>query len=268
MDQVARRALLAGGSTATLVAVARAAHCVEAAAPNLAVDYVKIRARMDGNPVYWLSRGVKYLLANYQITPLHGFNMVSCVVADKTGDGFTVRTLEASFAVDVAGTTLVDSFFNPLTKANEKIPAVAPLVVGYDFAPDGAMTLPVADPRRANTDFSGQILPRAGMSSHIAMEERFVVRPKGGGVSALSEVIKYTGVQSSWQAASGMFMRATKTLVVLRNWNFGGGDATAMLLSTYDGQKFLTFDDVIAEAGRDKIEQAQPGFVQKLAAFL
>jgi hypothetical protein len=267
MTIVGRRDLITGGATSVLIGVTRATNAA-AAELNLANDYVKIRTRNDGKPVYWLSRGVKYLLADYRLTPLHGFNMVSSVVADKMADGgFTVRTLEAAVAVDLTGMKVTSSFFNPLTKTDENIPATAPMVVAYDFALDGIMTLPANDPRRAKSDFSGQIAVRTGMTDHITIEERFVIRPKDGGASALSEVITYTAEHATWQEASSAYTQARKSLAVLRNWNFGGGDTSAMLLSTYDGRKFMTLNELLAEIGAENIERAHPGFTQKLTGF-
>ncbi len=60
-------------------------------APNASagVDYARLRASLDGRPAYWLSRGVKYALSDFEIMPIHGFNMLEGISCTPQPDGGT-----------------------------------------------------------------------------------------------------------------------------------------------------------------------------------
>jgi hypothetical protein len=227
---------------------------------NTALDYVRLRADPAGAPVYWLSRGVRYLLADFQLTPLHAMTMASAVVAGGQGDGsFVVRALEAAYATDLAPGDLIDGFMNPVSGRRVALAAAPPQVVGYHYFADGRMALPRDDARKMEAEFRGALAMLKPFAGALAVEERFSVRTQTpSGVSDLAEQVTFTGDSEG---------RATKTVVVLRNWPFDAKRPEFTLLATYQGRRFATFDEFLAEIGPGKLEIAQPGFAERLAAF-
>ncbi len=236
-----------------------------AASGNLAQVYVRLRTDEGGKRTYWLSRGTRYLLADFQITPLHAMSMASCVVADSKPDGsFVVRTLEGSFATDLETGTVVDSFVNPATGASVALPVTAPLTVTYHYHADGRMALTSDDPRRTSVDFRGALAARQEFAGELAVEERFAIRTRTAtGTSDLSEQITFSGRVD----ARGNISDATKSVVVLRNWPFDQDQPQLMLLAVYQGRRFESLDALLAEAGAGILDRAQPGFRDRLAEY-
>ena len=255
-----RTALAAGGVAALLARLAEPARAAPIRSDNPALDYVRLRADQSGKPVYWLSRGTRYLLADFQITPLHAMNMASVVAAERKPDGgFIVRALEGSYATDLAG-VMTDAFVNPVTTARVPLTVAPAQTVIYHYEPDGCMVLPRDETKPPAGTFEGAIAVRASFQGGLAVEEKFVTRSKTG---TLSELITFVGTPG----ADGSVGGTVKTVVVLRNWPYDTEPGARQLLAVYEGRKFAGFDALMAEAGADALEKAQPGLAKKLAAF-
>lgn len=264
-------------------------------APNPAtgLDYARLRASLDGRPAYWLARGVKYALSDFEITPIHGFAMLEGIAYVPQPDGTHLfRIYEAPYATDLATGEVINEFTNPLTGDAVPIPHVQPLSLLYAVDQAGNLTIPPDDPRIGRVEFSGFVQSRRGFSSDVLMEERFVTRspapPESGSGSgagsevgsgsgsgagmvekpALTELINYTGAASSLREDGALFAEARKSIVVFRNGLDGPVTSgyPPMLLALYEGLKFLSFDDAVRETGETQMERTHPGFLQ-LATF-
>ena len=246
------------------------------ASPNAvsAKNYARLRASLSGRPAYWLSRGVKYALSDFEITPIHGFSMLEGIVCDSQPDGsYLFRIFEAPYASDLATGDVIDEFTNPLTGEEVPIPHVQPLSLRYAVDQAGNLTIPNGDPRLGKVEFDGHIQSRDSFSSDVLSEERFVTRsPPPPGTSekpVLTELINYTGEKSSMNENGDLFSQARKSIVVFRNGLSGPvtGGYPPMLLALYEGLKFLSFDEAVRETGEARMDRAHPGFLDRLAKF-
>ena len=245
-----------------------------ASGANAGVNYARLRASLDGRPAYWLSRGVKYALSDFEITPIHGFAMLEGIAYTPQPDGrHLFRIFEAPYATDLATGAVIDVYTNPLTGAAVPIPHVQPLSLLYAVDQIGNLTIPPDDPRIGKVDFSGFVQPRHSFSADVLSEERFVTRsPAAESTSekpALTELINYSGVASSLSEDGNLYAEARKSIVVFRNGldgpNIGG--YPPVLLALYEGLKFLSFDNAVQETGETQMERTHPGFLERLAKF-
>lgn len=228
------------------------------AAGNVVDDYVRLRTHADGRPAWWLSRGTRYLLADFQLTPLHAMNMASAVVADRKDDGsFVVRTLEGSYSTDLESAELIDGFVNPSTGARVPLASSPPVVVTYQYHSDGRMTYPVGAPPRPGTEMRGALAHRAAFGGAVSIEERFSVRTQ------TATTTSNLGEQIVFRAGSE---GSTKTVVVMRNWPYGQ-EQSFLLLAVYEGRRFDSFEAFMDEIGAARLDTAQPGFRQRLADY-
>lgn len=262
-DALDRRVALFALAAASLLANARQAFAANNG--DLVQNYIRIRGNPDGAPAYWLSRGTRYLLADYQMTPLHANIMASCVVADRRDDGsVVVRTLEGAYATELDTENLIDGFINPASGARVALTPGAPVVVTYQYRADGRMTFPAGEQARPGTDLRGALAARNAYGGELAIEERFALRTRtAAATSDLSEQIIY----SATAAADGTVSGATKSMVVLRNWPYDKDQPQLMLLAAYQGKRLDSFEALMAEIGPGKLEMAQPGFADRLAKY-
>jgi hypothetical protein len=242
--------------------------------PTSGLDYARLRASLDGRPAYWLSRGVKYALSDFEITPIHGFNMLEGIVYEPQADGSHLfRIFEAPYASDLDTGEVIDVYTNPLTGEAVPIPHINPLSLFYAVDGSGNLTIPADDPRIGKVEFSGFVQPRQSFSTEVLSEERFVTRspaPPGSlEKPALTELINYTGAASSLSDNGDLFAEARKSIVVFRNGIDGpvASGYPPMLLALYEGLKFLSFDDAVQEAGELQMERTHPGFLERLEKF-
>ncbi len=250
------------------------------------LDYARLRASLNGRPAYWLARGVKYALSDFEITPIHGFAMLEGIAyVPQPGGSHLFRIFEAPYATDLVTGEVIDVYTNPLTGDAVPIPHVQPLSLLYAVDQVGNLTIPPDDPRLGRVEFSGFVQSRRGFSSDVLMEERFVTRspapPESGSGSgagsgagmgekpALTELINYTGAASSLREDGALFAEARKSIVVFRNGLDGPVTSgyPPMLLALYEGLKFLSFDDAVRETGETQMERTHPGFLERLATF-
>ena len=239
------------------------------------VDYARLRASLDGKPAYWLSRGVKYALSDFEITPIHGFSMLEGIVCEPTpAGGHLFRIFEAPYASDLETGEVIEMYTNPLTGAQVPIPHVQPLSLFYAVDQEGNLYIPPSDPRIGKVEFNGFIQARKSFSTDILSEERFVTRsPSSEGSSekpTLTELINYTGVASSLSENGDGYAEARKSIVVFRNGLDGPdlGGYPPILLALYEGLKFFSFDDAVQETGETQMERTHPGFLQQLSQFI
>lgn len=199
------------------------------------------------------------------MTPLHANTMASCVVADRKDDGsYVVRTLEGAFSTDLESGALIDGFINPASGARVALTPAAPVVVTYQYHADGRMTQPAGVPARPGAELRGAVAVRQAFAGEFAVEERFAIRTRSATVSSdLSEQIVFTCTLG----AGGAMVDSTKTVVVLRNWPYDKDQPQLTLLAIYQGQRFDTFDALMTEIGPGKLEVAQPGYTERLAAY-
>ncbi len=237
-------------------------------------DYGRLRASLDGRPAYWLSRGVKYAISDFEIMPIHGFNMlegISCT--PQTDGGYLFRIFEAPYASDLDTGSVIDVFTNPLTGKEVSIPHIQPLSLFYAVDQAGNLTIPSGDPRLGKVEFSGFVQSRRSFSSEVLSEERFVTRSPARENSSekpvLTELINYTGAASSLNEDGVLFTQARKSIVVFRNGLDGPrkGGYPPMLLALYEGLKFMSIDEAVQETGETQMERTHPGFLKQLAKF-
>jgi len=259
-----REALAAGPLSSVAIAaligrLAAPAIAAPAASGDVALDYVRLRAEPSGKPVYWLSRGTRYLLADFQIVPLHAMNMASAVVAarDPAG-GFVVRALEGAYAAGLDGGE-ASAFANPVDGTRLPVTIAPAQTVAYRYLSDGRMLLPDDPMRPTSAQFEGAIASRPPFAGEHAVEERFVSR---GAAGILSELITFAGAP----AADGAVADAAKTVIVLRNWPYGDAGGK-LLLAVYEGRKFASLDALMAQVNARALQAAQPGLSERLAAF-
>ncbi len=272
-DVLTNAGLLASAMT-LLTGTARAASHNRVFNVSTALDYARLRASLDGRPAYWLSRGVKYALSDFEITPIHGFNMLEGIACDSQPDGtYLFRIFEAPYASDLATGEVINVFANPLTGEDVPIPHVQPLSLFYAVDSEGNLTIPPVDPRLGRVEFSGFVESRQSFSSEVLSEEHFVTRmppPQGSDEKpVLSELINYAAANTSLHDDNSMFTEARKSIVVFRNGLNGPntGGYPPMLLALYEGFKFLSYDDAVRETGEAQMERTHPGFLDRLAKF-
>jgi len=238
------------------------------------LEYGRLRASLDGRPAYWLSRGVKYALSDFEITPIHGFTMLEGIVYTPQPDGgHLFRIFEAPYASDLETGEVIDVYTNPLTGKQVPIPHVQPLSLFYSVDQAGNLFIAPSDPRIGKVEFSGYVQARRSFSTEVLSEERFVTRtPAPAGSSAkpvLSELINYTGVASSLSDNGDRYAEAGKSIVVFRNGLDGPtlGGYPPVLLALYEGLKFSSFEDAVRETGKNQMDHTHPGFLERLAEF-
>ncbi len=242
---------------------------------DIVLETARIRARLDGRPAYWLARGIKYALSDFQMIPLHGFNMVAGIACSALPDGSQLfRMFEAPYATDLKTGEATDVFANPLTDAEIPIPHIQPLTLFYGLDQAGKVFIGPGDPRVGTAvEFSGSMQARQSIGSDVMLEERFVTRspapPGSSEKPVLSELINHTGSGPSLSEDGAFFAEARSSIVVLRNGLEGPavGGYPPMLLALYEGRKYLSMDDALREGGEAQMEETHPGFLERLAEF-
>jgi hypothetical protein len=273
-DLLAKTSLLASAMTVLPGTTVAGAQPSSTPNPKDRLEYARIRARLDGRPAYGVARGIKYALSDFEKIPIHGYNVLAATISTVQPDGSLLfRILEAPYATDLATGEAINVFTNPLTDVEESIPHIKPLMLFYAVDRAGALTIAAGDPRVGKVEFSGSVQARRGISSDVLIEERFVMRspPRAGSSEkgVLSELVNHTAVASSLSEDGVLYEEARANIVVVRNGIEGPVTAgyPPMLLACFEARKFLAFGDAVQEAGETQMEQAHPGFLERLTKF-
>lgn len=186
-------------------------------------------SRLDGKPVFWLTRGREYTIAKGRVTAIYDRHIVTASQLIRTADGgFKRPYTETAFATMPGSSEFTKELTSPLTGKAYPNPIIRPGRLTLYISPEGKVTqeFDLAKPKVKGT-YSGQVssvnsatgavLP-ACIISAIAITE-----------SATVELTEMGPYHPDIAARDGAFVPTKRDVIVVREapaYLTGGSDAT------------------------------------------
>jgi hypothetical protein len=188
---------------------------------DLLMGLVKLRARTDGEPVYWWMRGIHYGVVETTYRPLYGLINGSFQRLRPVGeDRYEVTMLELAYYTDLQTGEALREFRNPYTDEVAIIPDEV-------FGPNNAtITLeglqPPDDFPLGKLDFEGQLGPAIVQGDDVWIKEDTIVHmtphDPNMGKFVTNELVAYKGSLDELSDPSSPTAQATLTYNTTFNW--------------------------------------------------
>jgi hypothetical protein len=236
---LARRHLLALAALATTPAAAAPAR-----SGDLLTKFADQDSRLDGAPVFWLTRGREYGIQDGAVTPIYDRHVIAASRTIRQPDGSLKRPyVETAFATMPGETDVPDHLTSPFTGGLYPQPRIKPLRLTLWISPTGKITQQVRLGPVSST-YEGtlsEVHNPAGpplLSSTISVHGTTPAGPL-----ALTEMGPY---QSEPAKSAHGFTPASREIIVFRAVPAAllpaGGSAT--MLGIHPAQKFASIADV------------------------
>lgn len=261
LSELNRRTMLALTGASFALSAARGA-TARPSAPLLDA-YLATRG-FRGKTAFWIARGARYAQVGTRLIPFQRSAVIGAVRFDQKGGVLTSSTLEGSLSFNMQD-ELSGAVVNPLTQAPLPIKQGSALIVDFQYQADGALSLSPSSEMRGAV--RGNLTRERGEGARNITEvfEGFAT-PSFVGEPALSEIIVYRPDAAS--SSPRGFLRASKTVMVVRTWPYPAPDGvSARLFTLYEGRKFSTVDALVADAGAAQVRTVYPDLIERLRAF-
>lgn len=268
MEQLAKLSV-ASGFIATGSSRAQAAQ----SDTSLVEDYVQLRARPDGRPVFWLTSGPKIGLVDNWPTPIYCSNVLVGYSFQPMGDGsYAFKLFETFFSTDIETGELLQEVENPFTGEVIKPPQGGIIQPRFNLSSDGIISVSNSSPNKSSVaQFSALITARDSSSEEKRVDETMKVRSvnaDGTPKESFSEITTYLGHVRTNDAGVVEYTDVRKSVFSAREWpawlNMNGIDG--VYISIMEGRRFDSLDEALADTN-GIVQAVEPKFAEIARSF-
>jgi len=245
IDIIARRhflTLAAFGAGAVLAPEAAAADDL-----SLLETFADQAARLDGRPVFWLTRGREYVIQGSSVKPVYDRHVISaCRVIKQPDGGLKYPYVETAFATMPGVAEAAAQLQSPVTGHSYPNPIISPVRLTLWISPRGEITQEVMlEKFKVESHYNGTVsLVHSPAGIPLLASEINVQGATPAGKLALTEMGPY---QADPSRRAGGFTPASREIIVVRDapaYLVGAG-VTATMLGIHPSLKFVSLGDIV-----------------------